>query len=63
MSKEIRISLSDDDFEKLKSYKEDKGLNWEGVLKQGILFFTEPPGGWKFRYEGKAGWEQEAEEG
>jgi len=37
MSKEIRITLSDEEFEKLESFKEEYGLTWEGVLKHGIF--------------------------
>jgi len=37
MSKEVRIELSDGEFEMLESFKEEYGLTWKGVLKHGIF--------------------------
>jgi len=55
MAKTVNIELSDEEFEKLKEFKEKRGLSWRGVLNQGIIFFVEPPedSDWKLRYEPK----------
>jgi len=55
MSKEIRITLSDENFEELKRFKEKRGLSWRGVLQQGITFFAQPPedSGWILKYKGE----------
>jgi len=35
MSKEVRIELSDEEFEHLKEVKEREGVTWRGVLRRG----------------------------
>jgi len=37
MSKEVRIELSDEDFEELKEIKDRLGITWEGMLKRGNI--------------------------
>jgi len=37
MSKEVRIELSDEEFERLDSFKDEYGLTWKGVLVYGVL--------------------------
>jgi len=37
MSKEIRIELSEEDFEELKEIKDRLGTTWEGMLKRGNI--------------------------
>jgi len=37
MSKEIRITLSEEEFGDLKEFKERRGLTWKGVLVIGVL--------------------------
>jgi hypothetical protein len=34
----VALELSDEDFEKLKEWKDDRGLTWKGVLKHGVLY-------------------------
>jgi len=61
MTKNVNIELSDEKFEELKKYKEERGLSWRGVLKQGITFFAPPPedSDWELRYKAEEAEESE----
>jgi len=37
MTKNVNIELTDEEFKKLKKYKERKYLTWKGVLVEGTL--------------------------
>jgi len=37
MAKNINIELTDEEFEKLETFKEEYGLTWKGVLMHGIF--------------------------
>lgn len=37
MGKTLQIELSDEEYDDLENFKEEKGLTWRGVLKWGTL--------------------------